>query len=91
MGLTLREVFKFLLDGLQDFLVRNNVKTVKSVEIRDFNNLTGEDETVFKTDKEFSCEPYKVGSVTIPWLSGFDSSSAVNDLKDLAFRDLYKV
>lgn len=87
MGLTLREVFNFLLNGLQDFLVRNNVKTVKSVEIRDFNNLTGKDETVFRTEKEFNCEPLKVSSVTIPCLSGFDSSSAVNALKDLAFRD----
>ncbi len=87
MGLTLREVFNFLLDGLQDFLVRNNVKTVKTVEIRDFNNLTGKDETVFRTDKEFSCEPYKVGSITIPNSIGFDSVSAVNALKDLAFRD----
>lgn len=80
-GLTLKQVYDFFTKDFQEFLKFHNITTVKAVEIRDFNNLTGEDETVFKITKELS---------TVKIWEDFPEDELVSTLKELAFRDFVK-
>jgi hypothetical protein len=80
-GLTLKQIYDFFTRDFQEFLEFHNITTVKTVEVRDFNNLTGKDEPIFKITKELC---------TAKIWKEFPEDELVNVLKELAFRDFVK-
>ena len=78
-GLTLKQIYDFFTRDFQEFLEFHDITTVKTVEVRDFNNLTGKDEPVFKTRELLTSN-----------LKDFPEDELVNTLKELAFRDFVK-
>jgi len=78
-GLTLKQIYDFFTRDFQEFLEFHNITTVKVVEVRDFNNLTGKDEPVFRARGIFTSN-----------LKEFPEDELVNVLKELAFRDFVK-
>ena len=81
-GLTLKQIYDFFTKEFLEFLKFHDIRTVKAVEIRDFNHFTGKDEPVHKITKELH---------TAKIQNDFPEDELVNVLKELVFRDYVKL